>query len=347
MIGLKNYTFQVHITESSTVKDHCISYALSDPKEKSLQQKCDHLHDHVCSSCEELKSVISSIEDAIKEVADKLPEDDRDDLRFTFQQATKAINDWKAHQLRSIQQDKSRIDTLKELAEDEVFITQDWAMKFLPQKYRESQTDWFGKRGISWHISVVVRKSKEGMFQHQTFVHIVKNCRSQDSDIVVPIMEHTLRQLKTDFPGINKASYRQDNAGCYHSVMMVTSCHLLEKATGIKIKYINFSDPQGGKGACDRKAATIKAHVRRYLNEGHDVVTAEDFRNAIISNGGVQGVRVAVVNGENTATPSQGKWKGISKFNNFSLTSQKATVWRAYKVGKGKSFQWSELEGNF
>ena len=25
-------------------------------------------------------------------------------------------------------------------------------MKYLPRKYRESQTDWFGKRGIPWHI---------------------------------------------------------------------------------------------------------------------------------------------------------------------------------------------------
>ena len=31
-------------------------------------------------------------------------------------------------------------------------------MKFLPQRYRESQADWFAKRGISWHIIVIVRK---------------------------------------------------------------------------------------------------------------------------------------------------------------------------------------------
>ena len=45
-------------------------------------------------------------------------------------------------------------------------------------------------------------------------------------------------------------------------------------ATGIHVKRVDFSDPQGGKGPCDRKAATIKAHVRRYINEGHDVLTA-------------------------------------------------------------------------
>ena len=48
--------------------------------------------------------------------------------------------------------------------------------------------------------------------------------------------------------------------------------------TGIDVCRVDFSDPQGGKGACDRKAATIKAHVRRYVNEGHDVQNAEQLQ---------------------------------------------------------------------
>jgi len=48
----------------------------------------------------------------------------------------------------------------------------------------------------------------------------------------------------------------------------------MSKRTGIADGWVDFSDPQGRKGACDRKAATIKAHVRRYINEGHDLQTA-------------------------------------------------------------------------
>ncbi len=70
-----------------------------------------------------------------------------------YEQAVKAINAWKAHQLRSVQQDKARIDALKCLDKTIVLITEDWAMKFLPQKYRETQADWFAKQGISWHIT--------------------------------------------------------------------------------------------------------------------------------------------------------------------------------------------------
>ena len=93
----------------------------------------------------------------MKNSAEKLPDDERNDVIFTCQQSIAAIEAWKQHQLRSIQQDKARTDILAKLDENSVLITQDWAIKFLPQKYRETQTDWFGKRGISWHISVVIK----------------------------------------------------------------------------------------------------------------------------------------------------------------------------------------------
>ena len=38
-------------------------------------------------------------------------------------------------------------------------MVMDLAMKFLPRKFREGQSDWYGKRGILWHISVALRKN--------------------------------------------------------------------------------------------------------------------------------------------------------------------------------------------
>jgi len=58
---------------------------------------------------------------------------------------------------------------------------------------------------------------------------------------------------------------------------------------------LDFSDPQGGKGAADWLAATCKFHVRAYINEGHDVCTAMDLNNALLSHGGLEGVRVVAL----------------------------------------------------
>ena len=39
----------------------------------------------------------------------------------------------------------------------------------------------------------------------------------------------------------------------------------------------------------------MKARVRRYVNEGHNVVTAREFHDAMLSHRGIKGVRVALV----------------------------------------------------
>lgn len=166
-------------------------------------------------------------------------------------------------------------------------------MKFLPRKYRESQSDWFGKRGISWHISIVVRRRAD-QFESQGFVHIVQNC-TQGSSAVVSIMAYILRTLKSEHPEINQAFFRQDNAGCYRSTYTILSVPTIEKEAGIRVAEIGFSDFQGGKGPADRMAATIKGHITRFINEGNNVTNAKEMENAILSHGGLPGIRVVML----------------------------------------------------
>ncbi|KAK3738101.1 hypothetical protein QZH41_013835, partial [Actinostola sp. cb2023] len=333
--------FKVHVSSSSAVADHCSTYALSDVKESRFSSSCNHVHDKTCSQCEDLTHVLRDTQAVLVKDDVTLEEDELVDLRYTCQQAVQDIHSWKAHQLRSTRQDMARLDVLKSLDASSVLITNDWAMKFLPQKYRESQAEWFAKRGISWHISVVLRVI-DGDMQTQTFVHVVENC-SQDASVVIRIIEHILRTLKEENDNITEAYLRQDNAGCYHSAVTLASCCFMKTKTGIRVSRVDFSDPQSGKGPCDRKAATIKAHVRRFINEGHDVSTAQQFRNSILSSGGVPGVRVALVDAANLSdTPV--KWDGISLQSNFQYFEGKITVWRAYNIGCGKIVQKDDLQ---
>ena len=198
------------------------------------------------------------------------------------------------------------MDVLQLLNDNTVLIVNDWAMKFLSQLYRESQQDWFGKRGISWHISVVFRR-KSGELQSQAFIHIGQSC-IQDSTAVI------------------------------------LACQTMEQSTGIKVVRLDFSDPQGGKGAADRLAATCKYHIRIYLNEGHDVTTAEEMREALLSHRGVEGVRVALLPSINQTVELQ-KIPGINKLNNFQLTDGFLQAWRAYGIGPGKSIAKEKVSG--
>ncbi|KAK3734699.1 hypothetical protein QZH41_011291, partial [Actinostola sp. cb2023] len=127
----KSVISKVHVIETSDITDHCITHALSDTKETQYAAACDHDHETLCSSCEEIKIVLNTIEAAVYN-SGNLPADYGDDIKFTCQQAIQA---WKAHQLRSIQQEIPRISMINGLAPHQILITQaDWAMKFLPQK---------------------------------------------------------------------------------------------------------------------------------------------------------------------------------------------------------------------
>lgn len=49
----------------------------------------------------------------------------------------------------------------------------------------------------------------------------------------------------------------------------------------MNIKRMDFCYQQGGKSICDRKAAHIKWYIKRFVNEGNNVLNASDFKAAI------------------------------------------------------------------
>lgn len=185
------------MSDDSGVGTHCNVFALSDTIDPDCRQQCNHDHNDRCLQCDAISATLADIEKLLSEAT--YPNDeDRDEALYLCHTAQRAIQAWKCHQLRSVRQDQGRLDVLDLLDDDTVFIVNDWAMKFLPQMYRESQTDWFGKRGISWHISVVYCRIL-GELQSQRFIHIVQSC-SQDSSAVITIMQHVLRTLNAEHP---------------------------------------------------------------------------------------------------------------------------------------------------
>ena len=89
-------------------------------------------------------------------------------------------------------------------------------------------------------------------------------------------------------------------------------------------------------------AATCKNHIRTYLNEGHDVTTTQEMKEALLSYGGVKGVRVAILSSINETAELQ-KIPGISKLDNFQFIDRSLLAWRAYGIEKQKAY----LEAKF
>ena len=195
--------------------------------------------------------------------------------------------------------------------------------------------DFFGKRGKSWHVSCVIEK-EEDSYSVQCFSHLFEECK-QDWFAVASIVENLLEILKREKPFISEVFLRSDNGACYHNAALLLALPATGSRTGIRIRRYDFSEPQAGKDICDRKIAPMKAHIRRYVNEKHDVATAAKMKEALESHGGVRGSRVAVA-AVNLANETGGtnKIKGISKLNNFEFTEEGIRSWSAYQIGPGK-----------
>ena len=143
-------------------------------------------------------------------------------------------------------------------------------------------------------------------------------------------------------PEINSVYLKQEPAGCYHSVSTLLSVYKVAEKNGIKLEYVVFSDLQGGEGPCDRKAATIKSHMRVHVNSDHDIETASQMV-AIESSGGMEGVHMTVSSQPPPAKITAVKWEGVGAINNIVYSEGGMRVWRAYASGLGKFVPWSNF----
>ncbi|CAC5388664.1 unnamed protein product [Mytilus coruscus] len=252
-------------------------------------------------------------------------------LKVDYKAKEKILN-WKCHIIRSRNQGAAKSDLLDSLEESEVVIVLDWAMKYLPRRYREDQSNWYAKRGISWHIGVAFRRT-EGNLESLTFVHIFHSQISQDSVTTTSVILDIVEDLNTKYEDISKVHLWSDNAGCYKCTDTINAI-----AMSGKIVAYNFCEAQDGKGACDRTAATLKAGIRRYINQGNDVTSASQMKKAIEST--VKNVKyfVKVVDSK-TAVKEKScliNIPAISSLNNFLFLDEGIKVWRHFSIGEGK-----------
>ena len=99
-------------------------------------------------------------------------------------------------------------------------------MKLLRMKFRETQSQWLAKRGLSWHFSALIHQSSQRNGEHvigiPTYVAVLNNCK-QDWFSVLCIIEQVLVTVKETHPSESRAVLQSDNAGCYHSSSLLST----------------------------------------------------------------------------------------------------------------------------
>ena len=133
-----------------------------------------------------------------------------------------------------------------------------------------------------------------------------------------------------------KSILKSDEAGCYHNSSLIAAVRDIAKRVGVTVHSYHYSEPQSGKDICDRILCPLKSSIRMYCNEGHDVLTAVDMRDALIQHPGKgTSATVCVVN-ESRKTLSVKKMEQFSSFHNFEYEADGLRVWKCYGIGDGK-----------
>ncbi|CAC5392036.1 unnamed protein product [Mytilus coruscus] len=313
-------TLHVHdVNLDSEVPDHCGRFGLSS-EENSFCSKCDHTHHLSCNDCEALTTTLKLIEDAADSIT-YTNQEQQDDTKYIIVQGKRKV-----------------LDTLQP---NEALIERDWAMKFLPLQYRETQSNWFAKRGLFWHVSVITFQEKEGK-NSLTVVHVFDTA-TQDAVTSNAILKDLLHHVNSTNNNVDTLYLRSDNAGCYHSSYGILSVTALnDNPFNITVNRMDFSDPQGGKSICDRKAAHVKACIRRYVNEGNNVITAIEFKSAVEKT--MKNVKVVVALPPSPIKSSKtSKIENISFMYNFFFSNNEITAWKQFEIGIGKVFSSKSL----
>ena len=170
-----------------------------------------------------------------------------------------------------------------------------------------------------------------------SYVHLINSC-SQDWFSVLSIVEDLFYNIKANNPHITTVYLRSDEAGCYHNNLLIAALKDVGKRAGVFVERYDFSEPQQGKDICDRIICPLKSAIRRYCNEGNDILRAEDMY-AALEKYPVRGTTCSVsrINDSVTQLPVH-KLSNFSSFHNFKFEQDGVTVWKAYGIGKGKKF---------
>ncbi|CAH3177369.1 unnamed protein product [Porites lobata] len=189
--------YKLHVLEESPCADHCIRFALSSD-DVQYKTACDHEHTMQCDRCLDCANVAHDIIAGLDSGDISFSyQEQKEELKYDIEKATERIMDWKSPIVRATNQEKAKINILDNLTERQVLVVMDWTMKWLPRSYRETQAEWFGKKGVSWHVSACITRpdNEEAKFDVRTFVHILDK-GNQDWFAVLSILEDLVQQLK-------------------------------------------------------------------------------------------------------------------------------------------------------
>ena len=334
--------YPLHCREECPISTHCLSFALCHPTDDNFQPEHDHgPHTEVCSDCFRLCRAM----DQIKQHANEITTDDiKDEVVYDVNQGVNQVLTWMKHILRSVKQDEAKQYAMENLSSETAFWLSDWAQKILPSSFREGQREYFGKKGMSLHVDVFLKRTANNDLVKHTYLTSISRC-DQDVLETLCVAEHVIKQFKKDFPHINSLYRKSDNASCYAGNSVSEIEYAICRASDIKLLRHDYNEPQKGKDQADRDSAVAKRYLNAYVHSGNDCLSAIDIKKGILHQGGPKNTKVSVVEIDKSKCEiTHSKIKDIQSFHSVRFHRQGMIFWRYFDCGAGRYEPFHNLE---
>ena len=182
-------------------------------------------------------------------------------------------------------------------------VLADYKMKIDPSQHRETSTEHYAKRGISYHGVAVCYLNAEGEFTLRYFDTVVEGDARQDIGATLAIMEEVLRRIRAVLPdNITEFCFQSDNARNYQNLALPLVLPLLASACDFFLHRILHSESQDGKCIVDAHFQKVNRQIEKYINEGvgwteamRKACTADQICSAIAHGGGIPATDIVVL----------------------------------------------------
>ncbi|GFH50443.1 hypothetical protein CTEN210_06919 [Chaetoceros tenuissimus] len=210
----------------------------------------------------------------------------------------------KMNQRNAIKELKKMMKLSCEVIQDDCPIakkTCDWTDREIEYSSRESQIDYFGKRGMSLQFDATETYVWDKTLQKAVektiyFDQVMEGSNKQDVSVVFSFLEALLVHTMDVLPKVKEIIFQSDNAMCYQNTALVTAVALLNaKLKGdIFVRQLIFTETMDGKGPSDVRGAEQKNRLSRGIkktdrqNRIVRIKTAGNLASALIYKGGTK-----------------------------------------------------------
>jgi hypothetical protein len=205
-------------------------------------------------------------------------------------ECTANLREYRSHLARHVSEEKYAIEKMENLADDEAIVTCDYKMKILSCFFREAQSKWFGKRGVSCLGFMIATNAEDEADRAKgvkdvKFVMMFTDDGLQD-DWQIACAKHT---IYTDhLPShIKKVLFTSDGAGCFKSKLHRAIQPFWKHWTGVDEIELRITPAGDGKSCLDGMFGRLTYVLHGSVDRGNSYFDAESILKAIQDSNGL------------------------------------------------------------